>query len=98
MKLPVEIRFDGLVPSEAVEFAICDRVRRAERLHPGLSSWRKTVERDHKHRHPGRPFGVRIHAAVPGHALLATHVHDADVHVAVRNAFDDLVQQIGTGP
>lgn len=95
MKLPVAIRFAGLVPSEAVELAIRERVRRAERLHPGIASWRITVEQDHKHRYQVRPFGVRIEVKLPRHELVVSRVHDEDVHVALRDAFDAIGQQIG---
>ena len=98
MQLPVHIRFAGLAPSEAIERAIRQKVRHAERLHPSIIAWRVTVEQDHKHRHQGRPFGVRLEASLTGREVVVTRVHDEDVYVALRDAFDTLQQQLGSSP
>ena len=42
----------------------------------------------HKHNHQGREFVVRLDIKVPGGELVVNHEHNADAHVAVRDAFD----------
>lgn len=88
MKIPLDLRFLGLSPSQAVEAAVHARVAHIERICPDVMAWRVTIDQEHKHQHQGRPFSVRVDITVPGQELAITRAHDEDVYVALRDAFD----------
>src|SRR5574337_210796 len=94
MKQPLQIRFLGMAPSEALEAAARDKVARLEHFCGELGSCRVTIESTHKHRHQGHPYAVRIDATLPGHEVSVDRVHDEDVYVALRDAFDDMKRRI----
>lgn len=94
MKLPLEIRFLGMDPSEAVETAAREKAAKLERFGGELMSCRVTIESLHKHKHQGHPFAVRIDAKLPGHELTVDRVQQEDVYVALRDAFDDMKRRI----
>jgi ribosome-associated translation inhibitor RaiA len=94
MKLPLQIHFLGLEPSQAVETAARERAAKLDHFAPDLMSCRVTIEQMHKHQHQGRPFAVRIAATLPGHELSVDRAHDEDVYVALRDAFDDMRRQL----
>lgn len=97
MKQPLDLRFIGLTPSEAVEAAVRRKVARLDRFRPDLMACRVTVELVDKHRHQGRQFAVRIDLTVPGHELTVNRVRHEDVYVALREAFDDMRRQVQDG-
>ena len=94
MKLPLQIRFLGLEPSEAVEAAARHKAEKLDHFHPDLMSCRVTIELSDKHRHQGRAYAVRIDVTLPGHELSVDRVHHEDVYVALRDAFDDMTRQV----
>lgn len=94
MNLPLEIRFLGMDPSEAVEAAARDKASRLEQCCGELMSCRVTVESRHKHQHQGHPLAVRIDATLPGHTLSVDRVQHEDVYVALREGFDDMRRRI----
>lgn len=94
MKQPLEIRFIGMEPSEAVEAAARAKAERLDHFRPDVMACRVTVELSDRHRHQGRTYAVRVDATVPGHELSVGHVHHEDVYVALREAFDDMKRQL----
>ena len=94
MKLPLQIRFLGLQPSEAVESAARRKAEKLDRFHANIMSCRVTIEMSDKHKHQGRPLSVRIDLTLPGRELTVDRVQDEDVYVALRDAFDDMVRQL----
>lgn len=94
MKLPLQIRFLGMEPSEAVETAARNKAEKLDRFCPDIMSCRVTIEQTHKHQSQGRPFAVRIDATVPDREFSVDRVEDEDVYVALRDAFDDMKRQI----
>jgi len=88
MKLPLDLRFIGVTPSDAVKDTVQTRVASLERICPDATAWRVTVEQEHKHQHQGRPFAVRVDVTMPGQEVAVSRVHDEDVYVALRDAFD----------
>jgi ribosome-associated translation inhibitor RaiA/cold shock CspA family protein len=94
MKQPLQIRFLGMEPSEAVESAARKKADKLDRFCPDIMSCRVSIEQMHKHQHQGRPFAVRIDVTVPDHELSVDRVHDEDVYVALRDAFDDMTRQV----
>ena len=94
MKQPLQIRFLGMEPSDAVDSAARKKVEKLDRFCPDIMSCRVSIEQTHKHRHQGRPFAVRIDVTLPNHELSIDRVHDEDVYVALRDAFDDMKRMI----
>jgi cold shock CspA family protein len=57
------------------------------------------LEKEHRHRHKGNLFRVRIEIGAPGRELAVTHTGPRDhayedVHVAIRDAFRAAVRQL----
>jgi ribosome-associated translation inhibitor RaiA len=94
MKQPLQIRFLGLEPSDAVESAARSKADKLDQFCPDIMSCRVTIELANKHQHQGRAFAVRVDVTVPGHELVVDRVHDEDVYVALREAFDDMRRQV----
>lgn len=94
MKQPVEIRFLGMEASAAVEAAARKKVDKLDRFCTSIMTCRVSIEQAQKHQHQGRPFAVRVDVTLPGHELVVNRVHDEDVYIALREAFDDMKRQI----
>ena len=94
MKQPLQIRFLGLQPSEAVEAAVREKAARLDHVFPEIMACRVSIELAHKHQQQGRRYAVRVDATLPGHELVVDRVLDDDVYVALRNAFDDIKRRI----
>jgi ribosomal subunit interface protein len=88
MKLPLQVSFQGLERSPALEAAIEERATKLDRFHPHIVSCRVTVTQETRHHVQGRPFGVRLDLTVPGKEIAVTKKEDEDAFVAVRDAFD----------
>ena len=89
MKLPLEIVFRNLEPSEAIEARVRERAEKLEKFYHDIMSCRVVVEAHHKHHHKGNLYHVRIDLTVPDAELIASrepHQHHAheDVYVAIR--------------
>lgn len=94
MKTPVHIQFHDMEPSEALERSAREHVLKLESLAPDIMSCRVGIDLEQKHKHQGRPYGVRIDLTLPGHELVVNRVHDEDVYVALRDAFDGMKRQL----
>ena len=99
MQRPLEIRFRQMVSSPAVEARIREKAAELERFSDRITGCRVTVEKEHRHRHKGNLFRVRIEIDVPGKELAVTHTgpkdhaHE-DVYVAIRDAFNAAVRRL----
>jgi ribosomal subunit interface protein len=94
MKQPLQITFHGMERSDAVEDAVRRRCEHLERFASDIMSCRVVVDQMQMHQQQGRPFGVRIDLTLPGRELVADRVQDEDVHVALRDAFDDMKRRL----
>jgi ribosomal subunit interface protein len=94
MKLPLQISFEGMTRSEALEAAAREKLHHLERFSSDIMSCRVVIDLLQKHRHQGRPFGVRITLTIPGRELVVNRVENEDVHVALRDAVDDMRRQL----
>lgn len=94
MKLPLQISFEGMQRSEAVEAVVREKLHHLERFSGEIMSCRVVIDLLQKHRHQGRPFGVRIALTIPGRELLVNRVENVDVYVALRDAVDDMRRQL----
>jgi ribosomal subunit interface protein len=85
--------------SAAVEEAIHARVERLEQFFDGITSCHVFVDASHLRHHKGNLYEVRIELRVPGTELAVNNkpgdvnAH-ADVHVAIRDAFNAMERQL----
>jgi ribosomal subunit interface protein len=99
MKLPLQVVFRNLDPSDAIEAKVRERAERLDRYADDVMSCRVVVEAEHKHRHQGHLYHVRVDLKVPGAELVASrepelnHSHE-DVYVAIRDAFDAIRRKL----
>lgn len=94
MKTPVHIQFHDMEASPALERSAREHVRKLELLAPDIMACRVGIDLEQKHKHQGRPYGVCIDLTLPGQELVVNRVHDEDVYVALRDAFDDMKRQL----
>jgi len=94
MKVPFNIQFHGMEPSDAVETSAREHVHKLDVFAPDIMTCRVHIDLEQKHKHQGRPYGVRIDLTLPGHELVVNRVQHEDVYVALRDAFDDMKRQI----
>lgn len=95
MQIPLQISVRGIDHSPALEAHIRDRTQRLERFHERITRCQVVVEARSRHRVQGNAFDVRVEVHVPGRAaIVASHKHDQDVYVALREAFDAVVRQL----
>ena len=94
MKLPLQIDFLGMEPSDAVEAAAREKMAKLEHVSSGIVSCRLAIELVHKHQTQGRQYAVRIDLRLKNHHLSVNRVQDEDVYVALRDAVDDMRRQL----
>lgn len=66
MKLPLQIAFRNIKPSDAVDARIREEVTKLETFHKEIMHCRVVVELPHKHHRSGDLYHVRIDMTVPG--------------------------------
>ncbi|WP_199189356.1 HPF/RaiA family ribosome-associated protein [Trinickia dabaoshanensis] len=94
MKLPLEIFFEGLERSEAIEAAVKKHAAKLDRYYGELMRCSVRIVCDEKHKHQGKPFAVRIDLTMPGHEIVSNREAHEDVYVALRDAFDATSRQL----
>jgi ribosomal subunit interface protein len=87
MPLSLQITARGISLSEATEADIRAKAANLETYYDGIMSCRVVVEGPVRHHREG-PFTVRIDLSVPGAELVVARQADADLYVAIRDAFD----------
>jgi len=93
MTVPLEIVFQGIAPSEAIERRIKTEVHKLERYHQRITACRVVVEAPHRRHSKGNLFQIRVHMTVPGHGDLVANQNHGDKHehedayVAIRDSF-----------
>ncbi|HSD70330.1 MAG TPA: HPF/RaiA family ribosome-associated protein [Woeseiaceae bacterium] len=99
MQLPLEITFDNIDPSPALEAEIRRRAGKLERFAGDIVSCRVTVSAPHQHHRHGRLFRVSVDVRLPGSEIVVNrepsehHAHE-DVYVAIRDAFNAARRQV----
>jgi ribosomal subunit interface protein len=95
MQIPLQITIRGMAHSDALDARIREKAAGLERFNPRITSCRVTIAEVGKHQQQGRPFEVKIAIRVPGHAeIVVSRQDDADVYVALRDAFDSVTREI----
>ncbi len=100
MQVPVQIAFEGIGHSDAIEARIREETGKLEQFFGRLISARVVVARpQHRHR-KGDIYHIRVHLAVPDAADIvvnrepaATGAHE-DVYVTIRDAFKAARRQL----
>ncbi len=101
MQLPLQITFRNMDSSEALDARVRSEAEKLDLLYDKITSCRVVVEADHKHKHKGNTYHVRVDLTVPGSELVASrepeeHQAHEDVYVAVRDAFNAVGRQLKT--
>jgi len=100
MQVPLNIVFEHIGHSDALETAVRKEAQRLERFYDRITSARVVIARPQHRHHRGDTYCVRIHIAVPGGkhiditrdpALTGRH---EDAHVTIRDAFDAAGRQL----
>jgi ribosomal subunit interface protein len=94
MKLPLQITFRNMDPSEAMETDIREKAEKLNQFCRDIMSCRAVVEVQHHHHHKGNLYHVSLDITVPGSEIVISRGHDlhhshADAYVAIRDAFDN---------
>ncbi|HVK67938.1 MAG TPA: HPF/RaiA family ribosome-associated protein [Polyangium sp.] len=103
MKLPLQITFRDMPPSESVAREVREKAEKLDEVYEGILSCRVAIESESRRRHQGNVYRVRIDMTVPGEEVVfgreaSEHHPHEDVYVAVRDAFDGarrLLQEYG---
>ncbi len=100
MQVPLQIVFEHIGHSDALEAAVRNEAKRLERFHDRITSARVVIARPQHRHHKGDTYCVRIHLAVPSGKHIdvsrdpaATGRHE-DAHVTIRDAFDAAGRQL----
>jgi cold shock CspA family protein/ribosome-associated translation inhibitor RaiA len=100
MQVPLQIVFEHIGHSDALEAAVRKEEQRLERFYDRITSARVVIARPQHRHHKGDTYCVRIHVAVPGGKHIdisrdpaATGRHE-DAHVTIRDAFDAAGRQL----
>ncbi|HWR98435.1 MAG TPA: HPF/RaiA family ribosome-associated protein [Candidatus Methanoperedens sp.] len=99
MKLPLQIAFRGMEPSEVLEAKVRERADALDSFADDIMSCRVVVETLHKHRRRGNLFHVGVDLKVPGEEIAVSREHPlhhshTDAYVAVRDAFDEVRRRL----
>jgi cold shock CspA family protein len=99
MKLPLQITYRNMEPSEAVEESIRKWANKLDRVCDTIMRCTVVVEAPRKHRQTGGHFHVRLDITVPGGELVINREPDphhayVDVYVCIRDAFQAAERQL----
>ena len=94
MRTPVQIVFDEVSHSQALEHLIREKAAKLEAVFPRLARCHVSLEQPHRHKQQGRPFNVRIALHVPGGELVVNRDQHEDVNMALHEAFDVARRQL----
>ncbi len=100
MQVPLQVTFEEIMHSEAVEARIREEVEKLEQFYARIISARVAVARPQRRHNKGDTFRVRIHLTLPDAADIAisrdpgaTGAHE-DVYVTIRDAFKAARRQL----
>ena len=100
MQVPIQVSFEGIDHSDALEARIREEVDKLEKFNERITSARVVIARP-QHRHQkGDVYQVRIHLTLPGAPDIAisrepaaTGAHE-DAYVTIRDAFSAARRQL----
>jgi ribosome-associated translation inhibitor RaiA len=93
MQVPLQIVFEGVGQSGAIEIRVREEIGKLEKFYDRITAARVVVGRAPRRHVKGDTYQVRIHIAIPGAPDIVAsidpsldHAHE-DVNVAIRDAF-----------
>jgi cold shock CspA family protein/ribosome-associated translation inhibitor RaiA len=100
MQVPLQITFEEIGHSDAIEARIREEADKLEQLYDRIISARVVVARPQHRQHKGDAYQIRIHLTLPDAADIAvsrdpavTSAHE-DVYVTIRDAFKAARRQL----
>ena len=99
MQIPLQINFRHMDPSDALEAKIREKVEKIEQFAEHITSFRVTIDQEHKHHRQGNLFAVKIDITLPGKEIVVDrhpdkhHAHE-DIYVALQDAFNASRRQL----
>lgn len=93
MKIPVQISFSNMTPSDAVRARIEELAQKLERFHDRIMGCRVVVRAPNRRQRKGRLYQISIDLTLPGHEIAINRnppkdqTHE-DVYVAIKDAFE----------
>lgn len=100
MQLPLEIVFEDIDHSDAIEARIREDAERLDRFANNIMRCRVVVRKPHTHKRKGGHYDIHIHITVPRQKdiVVSRDPGDAgaheDVYVAIRDAFKAATRQL----
>jgi len=94
MKLPLDISFQGVDRSDAVEDAVTRHAEKLDGIYPDIMRCRVSLILEEKHKSQGKQFNVRIDLTIPGRELVSNNERNEDIYVALRDAFKDVTRML----
>lgn len=94
MPLPIDISFQDIPHSKAVEEAVTHQINHLSHICDQITRCRVILSLEAKHQQQGRPFSVHIGVTMPHHAPLSSKASDEDVYVALRDAFAHMERMV----
>ena len=99
MQVPLQIKFQHMEPSAAIEARIRERCHKLQRFAEHVTSCRVTIHAPHKHQKKAGLYRVIIDITLPGEEVVVSHHSDQhhaheNVYVAMRDAFDAAQYQL----
>lgn len=94
MQIPLQISLRGIAHSDALHDAIREKAGKLDRYYARIVSCRVVLELAARHERKGKQYAVHIDLKVPGGEIAVTHEHDADLEIALRDAFDAARRQL----
>ena len=99
MKIPLQITFSNMDPSDAVRARIEELAAKLDRFSEQVVSCRVVISAPNKRQRSGKLYHVSIDLALPGHEIAINkaspkdQAHE-DIYVAIRDAFDALTRRV----
>lgn len=90
----IQIDFNGLPHSDAVEQDILQRLEKLEDFHAGIIACHVSVESPHKSQQHGRLYQLQVRLSVPDGEIVSNCDRDMDIYVALRDVFDTSERQL----
>jgi ribosomal subunit interface protein len=94
MNKPLEITFQGVEKSDAIEAKIAEKAAKLEKHYDRITHFRVVVAAPHRHSNKGKIYQIKIEIGLPDRAPVilthepeVNHAHE-DLLVAIRDAFD----------
>ncbi len=100
MQVPLQVAFDGVQHSDAVEARIREEVEKLEQFNGKIVSARVVVTKPQRRHHKGDTFQIRVYLVVPDTPDIAVTRDPAadgaheDVYVTIRDAFKTARRQL----